>query len=121
MDDIKINRVAVIYARYSSDRQNEQSIEGQVRVISEYAARNNIRIIKSYIDRAMTGRSDDRPEFQQMIKDAKSGTFDTVLVYKFDRFSRDRLNSLIYKRELKKNGVKVVSVTEFIWAICFFN
>ena len=114
MDNQQLNRVAVIYARYSSDRQNEQSIEGQIRVITEYAARNNIRIIGSYIDRAMTGRSDDRPEFQKMISDAKNKTFDSVLVYKFDRFSRDRFNSLMYKKELKKYGVKVISATEYI-------
>ena len=108
------NNKAVIYARYSSDKQNEQSIEGQIRVINDYAIRNNIPIIDSYIDRAITGRSDDRPEFQRMIAEAKNRGFGYVLVYKFDRFSRDRLNSLVYKRELKKNGVKVISVTEFI-------
>ena len=108
------NSNAVIYARYSSDKQNEQSIEGQVRVIKEYANRNNIPIITSYIDRAISGRSDDRPEFQQMIEDSKNKKFGYVLVYKYDRFSRDRLNSLLYKRELKKNGVKVISVTEYI-------
>ena len=64
------NENAVIYARYSSDKQNEQSIEGQIRVIKEYALKNNIPIVNSYIDRAMTGRSDDRPEFQRMIADS---------------------------------------------------
>ena len=108
------NENAVIYARYSSDKQNEQSIEGQIRVIKEYALKNNIPIVDSYIDRALTGRSDDRPEFQKMIADSTKREFGYVLVYKFDRFSRDRLNSLLYKRELRMNGVKVVSVTEYI-------
>ena len=108
------NENAVIYARYSSDKQNEQSIEGQIRVIKEYALKNNIPIVNSYIDRAMTGRSDDRPEFQRMIADSTKREFGYVLIYKFDRFSRDRLNSLLYKRELRMNGVKVVSVTEYI-------
>ena len=108
------NENAVIYARYSSDKQNEQSIEGQIRVIKEYALKNNIPIVNSYIDRAMTGRSDDRPEFQRMIADSSKREFGYVLIYKFDRFSRDRLNSLLYKRELRMNGVKVVSVTEYI-------
>ena len=113
--DIKLNNQnAVIYARYSSESQTEQSIEGQVRVITDYAKSNNIPIIDTYIDRAITGTSDKRPEFQRMIADAKNKNFGYVLVYKFDRFSRDRLNSLVYKRELKKNGVKVVSVTEYI-------
>ena len=108
------NKFAVIYARYSSDRQNEQSIEGQIRVVTEYAKKNNIEIIDSYIDRALTGRSDDRPEFQKMIQDAQNGLFGTVLVYKYDRFSRNRLNSLLYKSQLKSYGVKVISVTEYI-------
>ena len=61
---------AVIYARYSSDRQREESIEGQLRVCEDYARRNNITILHTYADRAMTGRSDQRPEFQMMIRDA---------------------------------------------------
>lgn len=108
------NQNAVIYARYSSDKQNEQSIEGQIRVITDYAKRNKIKIVDSYVDRAITGRSDDRPEFQRMIANSKKGIFGYVLVYKYDRFSRDRLNSLLYKRKLKQNGVKVISVTEYI-------
>ena len=105
---------AVIYARYSSDRQTEQSIEGQLSVCNDYAKRNDIVITGMYIDRALTGRSDDRPEFQRMIKESKSHGFDIVLVYKFDRFSRDRYDSLYYERELKKNGVKIISATEAI-------
>lgn len=113
--EIPVNNAnAVIYARYSSDKQNEQSIEGQIRVIKEYALKNNIPIIDAYIDRAQTGRSDDRPQFQKMIADSTKREFGYVLVYKFDRFSRDRLNSLLYKRELRMNGVKVVSATEYI-------
>ena len=108
------NDRAVIYARYSSDAQTEQSIEGQIRVITEYAQRNNIPIIDSYIDRAISGRREDRPEFQRMLKDSKKKNFGYVLVYKYDRFSRDRLTSLMSKRDLRKNGVKVVSVTEYI-------
>ena len=108
------NNNAVIYARYSSEAQTMQSIEGQIRAISEYAKNNNIPIIDSYIDTAISGLREDRPAFQKMIRESKNKTFGYVLVYKYDRFSRDRLNSLLYKRELKKNGVKVISVTEFI-------
>lgn len=115
MLDTKLNNnKAVIYARYSSENQTEQSIEGQVRVIKEYAVRNNIPIIDCYVDRALSGTNDRRPEFQKLIADSKRKEFGYVLVYKYDRFSRDRLNSLLYKRELRKNGVKVVSVTEYI-------
>ena len=73
---------AVIYARYSSDRQREESIEGQLRVCEDYARRNNMTILHTYADRAMTGRSDQRPEFQMMIRDAATMAFDVVLVYK---------------------------------------
>lgn len=108
------NKKAVIYARYSSDSQTEQSIEGQVRVITDYAKSHNIPIIDSYIDRAISGTREDRPEFQRMLKEAKNKAFGYVLVYKYDRFSRDRLTSLLSKKELGKNGVKVISVTEYI-------
>ena len=105
---------AVIYARYSSDSQREESIEGQLRECTEYAERNGITVLRSYIDRALSARTADRPEFQNMIKDSEQKLFDVVLIWKLDRFSRDRYDSAHYKRILKKNGVKVVSVKENI-------
>lgn len=105
---------AVIYARYSSDSQREESIEGQLRECTEYAERNGITILRNYIDRALSARTADRPEFQNMIKDSEQKLFDVVLIWKLDRFSRDRYDSAHYKRILKKNGVKVVSVKENI-------
>lgn len=105
---------AVIYARYSSASQNEQSIDGQIRVITEFAQKQSYRIIDTYIDRAMTGRNDDRPDFQRMIADSERGDFDYVIVYKLDRFSRNRYDSAVYKRTLRNNGVKVISATEQI-------
>ena len=105
---------AVIYARYSSDSQSEQSIEGQMRVCKEYAEKNGYVVVGEYIDRAMTGTNDKRPAFQQMISDSKKHEWSFVLVYKFDRFARSRYDSAINKSILKKNGVKVVSATEQI-------
>ena len=105
---------AVIYARYSSDSQTEQSIEGQMRVCKEYAEKNGYVVVGEYIDRAMTGTNDKRPAFQQMISDSKKHKWSFVLVYKFDRFARSRYDSAINKSILKKNGVKVVSATEQI-------
>ena len=105
---------AVIYARYSSDSQREESIEGQLRECTEYAERNGITVLRSYIDRALSARTADRPEFQNMIKDSEQKLFDVVLIWKLDRFSRDRYDSAHYKHILKKNGVKVVSVKENI-------
>jgi len=107
---------AVIYARYSSERQTEQSIEGQLKICQEYAQRANIAIVGEYIDRAISGTHDKRPEFQKMINHAKSKEqhFSIILVYKLDRFSRDKYESVVYKKELKANGVAVVSATELI-------
>ena len=105
---------AVIYARYSSDSQREESIEGQLRECSDYAERNGMTIVGSYIDRALSAKTADRPEFQHMIKDSAKRLFEIVLVWKLDRFSRDRYDSAHYKHILKKNGVKVVSAKEHI-------
>ena len=102
----------VIYARYSSDNQREESIEGQLRECKEYAAHNEITIIRTYIDRAFSAKTDNRPQFQQMIHDSNTHLFDTVLVWKLDRFSRNRYDSAYYKRILKNNKVHIISVTE---------
>ncbi|MBQ8965887.1 recombinase family protein [Ruminococcus sp.] len=103
---------AVIYARYSSTNQKEISIEGQLRECGAYAERCGYKVIGEYIDRALSGKSDSRPEFQRLIADSKKGQFDIVIVWKLDRFARNRYDSAVYKRQLKKNGVKVVSATE---------
>lgn len=105
---------AIIYARYSSDNQREESIEGQIRECSAFAEKNGITILKHYIDRAFSAKTDNRPEFQQMIKDSNQGLFDVVLVWKLDRFARNRYDSAHYKHLLRKNGVKVISATEAI-------
>ena len=105
---------AVIYARYSSDNQREASIEGQIRECTEFAVRNGLTVVNTYIDRALSARTDQRPQFQQMILDSSTHTFQIVLVWKLDRFSRDRYDSANYKHQLKKNGVRVVSATEAI-------
>ena len=105
---------AVIYARYSSDNQREESIEGQIRECTAYAEKNGVTIVKHYIDRAISAKTDNRPEFQQMIKDSDKKLFDIVLVWKLDRFARNRYDSARYKTQLKKNGVKLMSATEII-------
>lgn len=107
-------KTGVIYARYSSDNQTEQSIEGQLRVCNEFAQKNNIVIVDTYIDRAMTGTNDNRPDFRRMIRDSDKKSFDFVLVYKLNRFSRNKYETAIHKKTLKDNGVKVLSATENI-------
>ena len=103
---------AVIYARYSSDNQREESIEGQIRECTAYAEKNGITIVKHYIDRAISAKTDNRPEFQQMIKDSDKKLFDIVLVWKLDRFARNRYDSAHYEYQLERNHVKLVSATE---------
>lgn len=107
-------KTAVIYARYSCDAQTEQSIEGQMRVCEEYAKKNEIIILGSYVDRAMSGTNDMRPDFQRMIKDSARKEWNYVLVYKLDRFSRNKYEAIIHKNTLKNNGVKVLSAMENI-------
>ena len=85
---------AVIYARYSSDSQREASIEGQLRDCKDYAEKNGITVVGTYIDRAYSAKTDDRPDFQRMIKDSAKKIFDVVLVWKLDRFARNRYDAV---------------------------
>ncbi len=104
----------VIYARYSSDNQREESIEGQLRECKVFAEKNGIDIVGTYIDRALSAKTDNRPDFQKMIKDSAKKQFDCVIVWKLDRFARNRYDSAHYKSILKKNDVRVLSATEAI-------
>ena len=104
----------LIYARYSSDNQREESIEGQLRECQAFAKKNDITLLEPYIDRALSAKTDNRPNFQKMIKDSAAKKFDVVIVWKLDRFARNRFDSAHYKSVLRKNGVKVVSATEAI-------
>jgi len=105
---------AAAYARYSSDNQREESIDAQLRAIREYCQKNGITLVKIYTDEAKTATTDDRPGFLQMIKDSTLALFDVVIVHKLDRFARDRYDSAHYKRQLKKNGVRLISVLEYL-------
>ena len=105
---------AVIYARYSDSSQREESIEGQIRECTEYAKHNGITIIGTYVDRALSAKTDNRPEFQRMIRDSAKRLFDVVIVWKLDRFARNRYDSAHNKNILRKNGVRVVSAKEQI-------
>ena len=104
----------VIYARYSSDAQREESIDAQIRENTAFAQRSGIEIVGTYIDRALSAKTDNRPEFQQMIRDSAKKKFDVVIVWRLDRFSRNRYDSAKYKAILKKNNVRVISATENI-------
>ena len=106
------NKRAVAYARFSSEMQREESIDAQLRAIEEYTNKNHLVLCGSYIDRARSATTDDRPEFQKMIKDAQLGLFDAVIVHKLDRFSRNRFDSAVYRRKLRLAGVELYSVLE---------
>lgn len=105
---------AVAYTRFSSDNQREESIDAQLRAIKEYAKRNDIIIVGEYVDKAKSATTDNRPEFLRMIADSKKEEFDIVLVHKLDRFARNRQDSIGYRMELKRHGVSLVSVLEYL-------
>lgn len=103
---------AVTYARFSSDRQHESSIEAQHDAISAYAAQKHIRIVEQYVDRALSGKTDNRPEFQRLLSDLKHRKVDLVLVHKTDRFARNRYDAAIYSRVIKQRGARLVAVSQ---------
>ena len=105
---------AVVYARYSSHRQGEQSIEGQLAEAQKYAAAHDLTIIREYCDRAMTGRNDNREQFQLMLSDAAKHAFDALIVWKTDRIGRNKEEIALNKYRLKKSGVKIYYVAEAI-------
>lgn len=105
---------AVIYARFSSDKQKENSIDFQLRADHAYCEAKGLKIVGEYIDRAISGTTDKRPDFQRMIQDAQKRQFAFIVVYRFDRFARNRYDSAIYKKELEKYGVRVLSTEESI-------
>ena len=107
-------KTAVIYARYSSNSQTEQSIEGQLRVCQQFAQQNDLLIVDTYIDRAMTGTNDNRAAFQKMLADSKKRQFEYVIVYKLDRFARNKFEAVNNRQKLKENGVRLISAMENI-------
>lgn len=106
-------RKGVIYARFSSHAQREESIMDQIRVCSDYAEREGIEIAATYADEARSGtNAAGRPEFLRMVSDAQKSDWDCVIVYKSDRFARNRYDAATYKAKLRKAGVELLSATE---------
>ena len=106
---------AVIYARYSAGKdQTSQSIEGQVRVCRAYIESQGWEYTGLFADEHITGRTDQRPQFQAMIRAAEARKFDALVVYSTDRFSRDRLHSITYKAKLRDLGIKICYAAEGI-------
>ena len=103
---------AVAYARYSSDNQRAASIDAQLRAIGAFAERRGYEITKTYIDEALSGKTDAREQFQVMMDAARSGSvsFDAIIVHEFNRFARNTMDSRKYKSELRQYGIRVLSV-----------
>lgn len=105
---------AVVYARYSSHNQTEMSIEGQLDAAQTYAKKHGLNIIRTYEDRAKTGTNDKRPAFQRMLEDCKKHQFSVIIVWKVDRFGRNKEEITFNKYKCKKEGVRVEYVAESI-------
>lgn len=105
---------AFIYGRFSSHKQQELSIEAQIDICREYAEKHNITVVGEYVDRARSARTENRTDFRRLIRDACTGVVDCVLVWRYDRFFRDRAESALYRKQLEAAGVHLISVTEFI-------
>lgn len=114
--DIKRRKYAVLYARYSSNNQREESIDAQLRAMREHCEKEGIDIIAEFTDEAISGKTDNRENFQNMISQLLKGHIqaDFVLVHKFNRFARNKYDSALYKKKLKDIGIKVVSVSQKI-------
>ena len=112
----KHRKTAVAYGRFSSNNQREESIDAQFRAIREYCAKENIELIAEFKDEAISGKTDDREDFQNMISQLLKGNLnvDYVLVHKFNRFARNKYDSALYKKKLKDAGIKVISVSQKI-------
>lgn len=112
----KYRKTAVAYARYSSTNQREESIDAQLRAIREYCEKENIELIAEFTDEAISGKSDNREDFQNMISQLLKGHLqaDFVLVHKFNRFARNKYDSALYKKKLKDIDIKVISVSQKI-------
>ena len=107
---------AIQYARYSSTNQRDESIEAQFEDMDKYAEKNGIVIIKKYSDEAESAKTDNRPEFQNMMRDVKDKIIkpQLLLVHKVDRFARNRTDAAFHKHALKKAGIKIIYVNQNI-------
>lgn len=102
----------VIYARYSSHAQKDASIEQQVEECLKFAKDEGITIVETYADRAVSGKTDRRPNFQKMMKDAEKGGFRYVVAWKSNRMGRNMLQAMINEERLNELGIRVLYTEE---------
>jgi len=106
---------AALYARVSSDRQDvDLSVAAQLRALRDYAKANGYSVAREYVDEAESGRVADRPQFRRMIDEGSKpkAPFQVILVWKFSRFTRKREHAVAFKAQLRRKGIRVVSITE---------
>ena len=106
---------AALYARVSSDRQDvDLSVSAQLRALKEYAKTNGYSVAREYVDEAESGRVANRPQFREMIEEGSKpkAPFEVILVWKFSRFTRKREHAVAFKAQLRRKGIRVVSITE---------
>ena len=106
------NKRGVIYARYSSHAQKDASIEQQVEECLKFAKDEGITIVETYADRAVSGKTDRRPNFQKMMKDAEKGGFRYVVAWKSNRMGRNMLQAMINEERLNELGIRVLYTEE---------
>lgn len=102
----------VLYARISSRKQSENSIEAQLYACRKWAEDNHHTVVREYVDLAQSAKTADRTEFQKVLKAVLGGQADAILVHKLDRFSRSREDSVMLKAMLRRKGKQVISVSE---------
>ena len=103
---------AAAYARFSTDKQTENSIDTQLAAIGSYCYQNGHSLVSTYIDMAMSGTNMERPDFQRMITAAKARLFDCVIVYDISRASRDVGDWMGFRKLMTTLDIEVLSTTE---------
>ena len=112
MNNVNNNTIAVIYARFSSHNQRDESIEQQIAECKAYALQNNLDVTDIYSDSAQSGKSDKRTQYQKLLRDAKKGKFQCIIAYKSSRIARNMFNAMSFENEMEKYGVKVFYAKE---------
>ena len=103
---------AVIYARFSSDLQREESIDVQLRACREYAVHKELNIVGVYADEAVSGKTANRSQYQKLLRDCQRGDFSVILIHKYDRIGRNLGEHVNLTAKLDKLGVQLIAVSQ---------